>query len=300
MINYVQQEWKNKDEDGAVPLTSSHLNRMEAGIASAADGIDALNSHWWRKSRIAGGSLNREGSYGYKYFYIWDTDVATSYIYYSSSVEIVTDSVSGACYAKLVDATEEKISYSTIGKSGILMTSELYFIIGSTTTENGAKLYQLPSSNGWYLERASRTSENPSYGCYISCYEVSVAPTYEKIGYESSQNPNEYSNGAVHTDGFFYEYLGVPFDNSREAGGTYCGTFVGDGIVPRKIETPRTPKAVWLWQDRAFLSSSYSVMRTSSMPKDDYLYITEEGFVVASTDYYLNRTEKTYYYIVWY
>ena len=46
MINYIKNEWRNKGEQGAIPISATNLKRIEDGLKLTADTVDKMGAHY--------------------------------------------------------------------------------------------------------------------------------------------------------------------------------------------------------------------------------------------------------------
>lgn len=46
MINYIKNEWRNKGDQGAIPISATNLKRIEDGLELTADTVDKMEAHY--------------------------------------------------------------------------------------------------------------------------------------------------------------------------------------------------------------------------------------------------------------
>lgn len=310
MIEFEKQTWYNKNDTANAalrkPISASHLNRFEEAIDATVKYSNDMTNHWWRTSRVVGGDLEW-GNYhaSHLYFYIWDNTASATTIYYSNSTTIVLDEVTGESYVQLNDAKELVCSYSSLGSGYTYTLRSNYFIIGDSNTKSGATLYY--AGNATQIVRCFDGNQQHSYGFYIYCsnsgsdyyvFEPTVHKSYGDIDYVSSSSKDAYINGWDDTNKIMYEYLGVPFENSRENCAIVTGWYLGNGEQNRLIRTPRKPRCIFLFNSSGLVSTT---TETFSVNAGGYITLSNDGFLVSFSGYNgfnVNRTR--YNYIVFY
>ena len=174
--------------------------------------LSMLGSHWWRRRTVEsgyaldGGEVANQNGYGFGFT---STEGTVCNIIYSDSV--------------------------TVTENGITLDnpSKIAFRKSDFTYENAGKTYEVDALKGKYFRHGSDTEplsrvfkgdDNSiqvsmiSNGLRFTNITVHKPKYYEINGeweYLHSTNKDEYTEG---TDGMFeYEYLGVPFENARDA-----------------------------------------------------------------------------------
>lgn len=310
MIEFKKKEWFDKtNTEKRIPISAANLNRIEEGVDAAVKHTNDMTNYWWRKSKVVDAYLELL-QYADRRFYLWDTEKETSTIYYSDSVTLKINANTGNIQAELNNPSSDTISNFTVGDA--LHRSNLkgkYFIVGADgtsflkNTENDGTIYYCDGN----MDDEDRGSQySPRYGFSVYAHVVSLNKVYGDVEYISSQNPDAYNDGWNDVDACMYEYLGIPFENSRETTkGMITGWYYGDGMSQKLIRTVKKPKCVMVYESIG--DSTYLVDYTP------YLYglatevysigsvsIADNGFYVTNEPSYLNRQSTRYYYIVFY
>ena len=305
-MEFEKQKWYNKNDTAnlsrRIPISAASLNRFEDGIKFAVDNTNNMINHWWKRLTIQDGQISypfNATTYGY---YIWDNQTTEAKIYYSDSVTIKLDETTGNAYASLDSPTERTITYQTLYNGGSISISGKYCIYGDTTTKSGASLYY-GGTVGY-----TWSSKTPHYYGFEfrGSLQAMITPVYGEVTFVSSDNKDEYPNGWSERDIAWYEYLGIPFENSRESWKMLTGWYYGDGTEERLIETGCKPKLVMLYNQ---LGDEYYEIDYApycyGMATEDFAFggvqLADNGFLVGtnmspSTNY---KPEK-FGYVVFY
>ena len=289
MINFEKQKWYNKNDtenkDKRIPVSANHLNRIEDAISATVDHANDMAKHWWKTSRITGKEIYIPTTNSSNHQFSLQSKVDTITFYYSETVKTMIDKQTGKVYAELENPSTWEISYNLHGDGYNSIMSGKYFILGRANTRDDGVLYYLKSGGYSYASNKYVGSVNTYYLGFESkyLYEPAFKDTYEEVGYVSSPNNDEYGDGLSEDDGLIYEYLGVPFENSRESGGMITGWYYGDGTQNRLIKTAHKPKMV---------------MSNGSIYAVDYgsgnSLLTDDGF------FGMNAAATKYSYVVFY
>lgn len=311
MINFEKKTWYNKNDtpnlDKRIPISATHLNRIEDVVSAVVEHENDMTSHWWRKSKITDIIVEKVSKIDqYIYFDVFGYTPAVAIdIYYSDSASVKTDSETGEQYVELDDPSVWNVSYNSLSvdktadattlKNKYIVLSSTYmnfpggeypFYTSVTSTKNGGVLYYCSgsasgsvqevqvSSNGWQ----KRYRLNFSY-----LYTTQTRNIYGEEEYVSSPDRDAHPDGWNETELLMYEYLGIPFENSRESGGMITGWYYGDGTQNRLIKTAHKPKMV---------------MSNGSIYAVDYgsgnSLLTDDGF------FGMNAIATKYSYVVFY
>lgn len=269
MINFEKKTWYNKNDtpnlDKRIPISATHLNRIEDAVSAVVKHENDMKSHWWKTSRIVDIIIERISKVStseFFDFFDYQTAVAVD-IYYSDSVSVKVDSDTGEKYIELNEANTWNISYNNHGDASNSTLKNKYIILSvtetnysggthrfytsTTTTKNGGVLYYCNSSTSradTYIYPSSNSSKH-IYGLKFSdMYTTQTRNIYGEEEYVSSPDRDAHSDGWNETELLMYEYLGIPFENSRESGGMITGWYYGNNISNRFINTQHKPKRV--------------------------------------------------------
>ena len=310
MIEFEKKTWYDKKDTAnaskRIPISSANLNRFEDAIDYTVKNINDMTNYWWKKRTIEGGEITFPWNPGYYPVLCPDGTTPggmnTQYkIYYSDSVTIEVNKTTGSVYASLNSPTEKIVSYNSLDKNSIDMSGK-YCIYNESTTKNGASLYYGGTiMRGW--------DDDPSwrYGFeFYNSLKALIIPTYGEEAFIASDNKDCYPDGWSETNDALYEYLGMPFENSRESWKMLTGWYYGDATSERLIETGCKPKLVILYNQ---LGDEYYEIDYApycyGMATEDFAFggiqLADNGFLVGtnmspSTNY---KSEK-FGYVVFY
>ena len=298
MIEFEKKTWYDKNDmpnqSKRIPISAAHLNRIEGALSDTVRQSNNMTNHWWRKSKVVDGYTEIPRYATSQSFYVWNNTYETTTIYYSSSVTIKVDDSTGELYVELDNPSSWVFSYNNLG-SGINNTLiQKYFIIEGTSTKNGLDLYY----NGG-VNRSDGVTTVPRFGFYISSfYHVTLHKVYGNVEYVNSADREAYIDGWDTANVVMYEYLGVPFENSREPScGITTGWYFGDGTYSRMIKIEHKPKCVVVYMEN---DSGFPEPR--GIASEDYscnISISDGGFVITYPSD-TNATQRKYYYTVFY
>lgn len=298
MFEFEKKTWYDSLDSRAIPISPSNLNRIEEGVGYSVDGTNSMFGHWWKKSKVVDGTVEYSGSSETKYFYIWSTtDDATVPIYYSSSVSAKIDKTTGKVYAELINPKKWMPSYSSldISTSGNTKLNGQYFIIGDSS---GESLHYCSSA----ISRRTDSTKAHPYGFSGTMYYLVPSRVYGEVEYVFADSIEAYPNGWSDTDIALYEYLGTPFENSREScKEVVIGYYIGSGVSNKLIRTEHKPKCIFLYREDAELGyNGLKGVITEMFSYGEYsslCIINDDGFTVTNG---ANTKGRKYNYIVFY
>ena len=300
MINFEKQTWYNKNDtanaDKRIPITADHLNRFEEGIDYSVDGVNKMFNYWWRKSEVVDRGLIKTGTSAQGFgFYIWDSSSQETTVYYSDSASVNIDKSTGKGYIELDNPSSLNIAYNSVETDAIKNAfKSKYFMLGVTS---GQEVYYMMSSG--YTQRESNTSKEHQYGVtFRDVWKYKYFLTRGNLTYVESDKVNAYPNGWSSNTEAFYEFLGTPFENSRESFSMMDGQYCGDNTESRSIKTLQKPKCVW-WQP----ASSSQTIVTELFKLGSYtsnISLADEGFIITGNKSNTNYPGTIYSYIIFY
>ena len=280
-IDYTREEWYNANDaqnaSNRVPISAFHLNRIETGIEQSVKAINDMNNYWWRIKRVSGSEFVVVSSAQVHRIHFGEALNSALDFYYSDSISFKIDYETGEGRIELYDPSKISISYQKLtgGAVSDSILKNKYFIIGATS---GQTVYRMQNYGDGIIPYAAS-----GYDCLLAGTEVlTYVLKYDAVRYVSSDKEDGYITGWNSSEGVYYEFLGVPFENSIETPTITTGYYLGDGKTARIIETPRKQKIVIL--NDSFYSVDYG--------EGDNLI--DEGFYVGNK----NDSGVRYYYIV--
>lgn len=248
MIEFEMKEWFNQNDTEnqgkRIPISADNLNRIEKALSATVNHANDMTNHWWEKNEIREIKVQLVSYQHDVYAYLWADANATSTLYYSRDVETGVNLETGEVYIELKKPTQKTISYNILDEDSIGL-SGMYFIIGSTSTKDGAQMYY-----GGGMGAKRNYDSGLDYGCHIGgTRDVAAFPLYSRIDLVSKGESDAYKEGWSSTDKAFYRYLGVPFENSIGSMRIATGWYIGDGAGERKITLSCKPKLILLYQE---------------------------------------------------
>lgn len=309
-MEFEKKTWYDKNDTAnlnkRIPISSANLNRFEDAIDYAVKNINDMTNYWWKKRTIEGGEITFPWDRGsYSVLCPGGTTPGgekTEYkIYYSDSITIEVNEATGNVYAYLNSPAEKIVSYNSLKKKSIDMSGK-YCIYNESTTKNGALLFYGGTIIG-------KWDDDPSwrYGfAFGDSLKALIIPTYGKEAFVTSDNKDDYPDGWSETNGALYEYLGIPFENSRESWKMLTGWYYGDGTEERLIMTNCKPKLVILYNQLG--NTSYEIDYAPycyGMATEDFAFggvqLADNGFLVGTNmSPSTNYKPKKFGYIVFY
>ena len=296
MINFKKETWYDKsDTTNRIPISATHLNRIEDAISDLVQNANNMTNHYWKRSkRIETDDIEVHSLVPNSTFKIWETSYQTAVIYYSKSVNIKTNELTGEKYLELDNPSSTSGTYSNYTGVYHYELSNSFFIIKDTefakNTLDGGTLYL--GGGAWQT-----TSYDGGYGIYLSASQVSIKIGYELLDYVNSSDRNAYTDGWNDSELLMYEYLGVPYENSKNPSGMDFGYYYGNGL-PKTIKTRRKPRCIWL---KGVVANVVDAIVTDAYGVGDYsqyIQINNDGFTLNNSQLYL--TGYKYTYIVFY
>ena len=306
MINFEKQTWYNKNDpnnqDKRIPISAAHLNRIEDAVSAAVSHVNDMTKHWWRRSKIVDKIIEYVTGKSLRFNFFTSKTSAID-IYYSDSVNIKTDSYTGEYYFELNEPTAWNVSYNGHGTNYTTTLTKKFIIVSSnvenqassttpyyaftTTTKNGGILYYCSgSSYAQEWQEATLGGSRTIYGLSLgNLYTTQIRDVYGEEEYVSALSRDAYSEGWNETELMKYEYLGIPFENSREPFGMISGWYIGDGNAPRVIDISHKPKLVLI--NGSFYAADYG---------DGREILRDNGFAVDTQ----NSIAVKYNYIAFY
>lgn len=302
MINFEKKTWYNKNdadnEAKRVPISASQLNRIEDAISAMVSHENDMTKHWWRRSKKAdGGVIKFADSKTSKVFWLWDTKSQTTDIYYSATASIKMDNSTGKQYFELDNPTTWTINFDSLGTSNWSELTNKFFIFkdeGETfakTTLDGGIMYY----GAGVVNRRTGNMAAHDYGFGVEgMFETSIDITYDFLDYVSSPEKDTYAEGWNETELLMYEYLGVPFINSRESLDVDIGYYCGNLMSNRLIKTRKKPICVW-WQPG--ISNTIVTELFSHGNYSTHIQLSNDGFIISGNTN-VNNAGSKYDYIV--
>lgn len=208
-----------------------------SGLEDVLSELGKYNEYWWRR-RVAGGEKYIEvrndipsnkirflGNFKYGHNITIDQNTGTYNIIKEGSYNINT----WRDYLSAMQDLSSRLPCYVYGKDGVAGQSNWYYI---------------PQNANWATSTGSTDGTfcyynfyDDDYDCCLSGYAsikaqiISTKKVIQPAGeweYLHSLNRNAYPNSGIQ-DGYEYEYLGVPFDNSVNALEKQKGSYVGTG-----------------------------------------------------------------------
>lgn len=302
-INYEHKTWYDKNDTAnaskRIPISATHLNRIEGVIGQSVGVINSMFEYWWKKSGVASTSIKPTASISTETVYLWKTRYESTDFYYSDSVSTRVDKETGEGYVELDNPSSINLYYQLLAEdSGGTYRNALrnkYFMIGTTS---GRDVYYMKSNGQLYPVGSDLPA---SYGVQISSSEIHMCfLTYGNAEYVSADKSDAYSDGWNSEEEVYYEFTGTPFENSLEFLNIKVGYYSGDGTSNRLIKTYKKPACVWLnsaEQSSTIQNSTVVTELFSAGTYRDAMGVTHEGFVVGGN---ANHKATVYNYIYFY
>lgn len=272
--------------------------------------LGKYNQHWWRR-RTPSYYEAVVGEYGNKPLSWREANGTTTEIQYSDSITF-----DAAGVISLVDPVTIGVSYTNYTAANVIKGKYFRYKLltgeGTTTPESGSDYsgVHLAANADATQDVDTTTSDNVNfYIVYMSAAPVtSLFTDSGQWEYLRSSERNAYPDSGT-SDGYEYEYLGIPFENAVTAPKIAAGSYVGTGTYgqsnPNTLEFDAPPLMVFVVGEGSFFaiqgSSEANVIYYGS---GGALNLTWNGnslswYVYAEpTDYkQFNMEGKTYYYI---
>ena len=272
--------------------------------------IGKYNQYWWRR-RAPSYYEAVVGEYGNKPLSWRDNASTTTEIQYSDSITF-----DAAGVISLVDPVTISVSYTNYTAANVIKGKYFKYKLleneGTTTQGSG------PDYSGVHLaanadatrDLDTTTSDNVNfYIVYMSAAPVtSLFTAAGQWKYLQSSERNAYPDSGT-SDGYEYEYLGVPFENVVTAPKIAAGSYVGTGTYgqsnPTTLEFDAPPLMVFVVGDRSFFAiQGNPTADVSYASTGNTLSLIWSGnslswYVSAEPNAYaqLNIEGKAYYYI---
>lgn len=226
------EHYHTTKEVGAFPAAQGETLQESVGNISAK-----LFSHCWKKKKLE--QLIEVDITKVDLYLGYADSASTNFtIYYADSFSSTVNS-DGSVTCTLSNPQAVTISYNNYTDAIVLRGKYVVTNDGDTDT-------------CWYIDEASEITtktQNTSYYVVFDAYKASIDEQYLELGYVFSNSADTYSQGQ-NNDGYYYEYLGVPFENSvnstRIEFGSYDGTGTWGEDYPCSITFNRAPKYVHL------------------------------------------------------
>ena len=216
----VLDNYFTKDET----LTSSTAALFGLGADSVPDDVLAYlgkyAQHWWVKRKIVYTAVNGPRLASMEFAKFYPRDMSFS-IPYSSDISIDSNGV-----VSLKSPSELALTYGTYSQANTLKGK--YF---NTFSYNSDPVH---SKEVYYMDVSESDVTRDSSGVYyifgaahLVSSEKSYSSTYEFI----SANSKDAYPESGEKDGYYYQYIGIPFENLPTAPKIATGSYVGTGTA---------------------------------------------------------------------
>lgn len=235
-----------------------------SGLEDVLSELGKYNEYWWRR-RTKTVEEVKEDITGTVTLTQDSTDYAR--FYYSKTVSVdLTGKVSLNSPTTLYGVASSSYDASSLANDLKPYLDNTPYYVSSKNVDG--KVYYVPS--GSVIKYSAGNASNFTFGLYRegskTFYMMLSDNSFEDVKvpaqlvnssiqlggwqYVQSSNRNAYPDSGT-KDGYEYEYLGVPFDNSvnalKEEKGSYVGTGKGGENNPNTLTFGFVPKFVWIW-----------------------------------------------------
>ena len=250
-INMASQRITNlpKPSDGSEPLRKDDGGSAETlalfglGPDSVPDDVLAYlgkyAQHWWAKRKIVYTAENGPRLANMEFAKFYPRDMSFS-IPYSSDISIDSNGV-----VSLKSPSELALTYSTYSQANTLKGK--YF---NTFSYNSDPVH---SKEVYYMDVSESDVNRESSGVYYifgSAHLVSAKKSYSTTYELLSANSKDAYPESGEKDGYYYQYLGIPFENLPTTPKISTGSYVGTGKYgvnnPNSLTFEFEPKLVMI------------------------------------------------------
>ena len=254
----------NPEDVGAAPAEHSHTAK-DVGAFPAIQGktlqenvgdiSDKLFSHWWKKKKLEQVISVDTTKRSLSVLNALDSPSAVFTAYYADSFSS-TVNPDGSVTCTLINPEAVTFSYNDYTNATVLRGK--YVVVNDGVNDTC-----------WYIDEASRVEPTimSKYYVFFDAYEASIEETYIDYGYASSNSADTYSQGQ-NNDGYYYEYLGIPFENARESVKIERLSYIGTGTYgeenPCSLTLPENAQLV------ICTTLDHSVLGSGSWTPSDY------------------------------
>lgn len=272
--------------------------------------LGKYNQHWWRR-RTPSYYEAVVGEYGDKPLSWSSSQSSGTKVQYSDSITI-----DAAGVISLVDPVTIVVSYPNYTAANVIKGKYFKYKLleneGTTSPGSGSNYsgVHLAANADATRDLDTTTSDNVSfYIVYMSAAPVnSLFTDAGQWEYLQASERNAYPDSGT-SDGYEYEYLGIPFENAVTAPKIAAGSYVGTGTYgqsnPTTLEFDAPPLMVFVVGDRSFFAiqgnptADVSYASTGSTLSLIWSGNSLSWYVDAEPNAYaqLNIEGKAYYYI---